>query len=73
MDLTWHDEIDPELVREVLQAVAAVDGRPGVDPGGPLPREFRGGRHLVAATGDRLAGYAHVAADAKSDRSHVVL
>ena len=64
MDLTWHTEIDPALVREFLLAVSAADGRPEVDPAGPLPREFRGGGHLVAADGDRITGYAHVAADA---------
>lgn len=60
MDLTWHPEIDPALVREFLLAVRATDGRPEVTPDGPVPREFRGGRHLVAAVGDRLLGYAHL-------------
>ncbi|MGW5051028.1 mycothiol synthase [Actinokineospora sp. NPDC004072] len=60
MDLTWHDEIDPALLREFLAAVAAADGRPDLDPGGALPPELRGGRHLVAADGDRLAGYGHL-------------
>lgn len=64
MEPTWLDETDPALVRELLLAVSAVDGRPEVAQDGPLPREFRGGRHLVAADGDRATGYAHVSTDA---------
>ena len=51
MDLTWHPEIDPALVREFLLAVLAEDGRPEVGPDGPLPREFAGAEHLVHADG----------------------
>ncbi|UVS82462.1 mycothiol synthase [Actinokineospora sp. UTMC 2448] len=60
MDLTWLDEIDPALLREFLRAVRAADGRPRVDPDAALPHEFRGGRHVVAADGDRLLGYGHL-------------
>lgn len=38
----------------------AQDGRPEVDEHGPLPREFRGGWHLLAHDGDELVGYAHL-------------
>ncbi|MFC5285781.1 mycothiol synthase [Actinokineospora guangxiensis] len=64
MDLTWHSEIDPALVREFLLAVRAADGRPEVGPDDPLPREFAGEQHLVHADGDRLSGYATVTTDA---------
>jgi mycothiol synthase len=64
VDLTWHPEIDPALVREFLLAVRAADGRPEVGPDGPLPREFAGEEHLVHADGDRISGYATVTTDA---------
>ncbi|MBM7770695.1 mycothiol synthase [Actinokineospora baliensis] len=61
-DLTWRPD-SPEAVAELrplLRAVAAVDGRPEVAEEGPLPREFRGGEHLLATDGVELVGYAHL-------------
>ncbi|WP_436492756.1 mycothiol synthase [Actinokineospora sp. HUAS TT18] len=55
--LSWRSDADP---RSLLLAVAAVDGRPEVTAEGPLPREFRGGEHLVATVGDDTVGYAHL-------------
>jgi mycothiol synthase len=56
---SWRDEPD-EAVRSLLLAARAADGTPEVDAGGPLPREFRGGRHLLAHDEGTLVGYAHV-------------
>ncbi|WP_157368212.1 mycothiol synthase [Alloactinosynnema sp. L-07] len=55
--LSWHSEFDP---RPLLLAVAAADGRPEVTAEGPLPREFRGGEHLVATADGVTVGYAHL-------------
>jgi mycothiol synthase len=59
VEIRWHDEAD-DTVRALLLAAAAADGTPDVEAGEPLPREFRGGRHLLATDGDILVGYAHV-------------
>lgn len=59
MEITWRDEPDDSL-RVLLLAVREADGTPEVEADGPLPREFRGGRHLFAHEGDTLVGYAHV-------------
>jgi mycothiol synthase len=59
VEITWLDEID-DTVRGLLLAASASDGTPEMEPDGPLPREFRGGRHLVARDGDSIVGYAHV-------------
>lgn len=59
MAITWRDEPDDSL-RALLLAAREADGTPDVDADGPLPREFRGGRHLFAHDGDALVGYAHV-------------
>ncbi|GAA3008712.1 mycothiol synthase [Actinokineospora diospyrosa] len=67
-DLTWRPD-SPEAVAEIrplLRAVAAVDGRPEVAATGPLPREFRGGEHLLATDGVELVGYAHLDTDGDS-------
>jgi mycothiol synthase len=65
--LTWLDNLDENeaAVRELLAAASAEDGRPEIEESGPLPREFRGGRHLLAMDGDALTGYAHL--DTKGD------
>ncbi|OLF07924.1 mycothiol synthase [Actinophytocola xanthii] len=56
------DPADGEgAVRELLLAARAHDGRPEVEETGPLPREFRGGRHLLARDdAGTLVGYAHL-------------
>ena len=59
MEITWRDEPD-EAVRSLLLAARDADGTPEVVAGEPLPREFRGGRHLLAHDGSTLVGYAHV-------------
>lgn len=59
MAIIWRDEPD-DSVRALLLAAREADGTPEVDADGPLPREFRGGRHLHATDGDSLVGYAHV-------------
>lgn len=59
MAITWRDEPD-DSVRALLLAAREADGTPDVDADGPLPREFRGGRHLFATDGGTLVGYAHV-------------
>ncbi|GAB3433402.1 mycothiol synthase [Actinophytocola sediminis] len=61
--LTWLDQLADraDAVRELLLAARAHDGRPEVAADGPLPREFRGGRHLLAADdAGALVGYAHL-------------
>ncbi|GLW92390.1 mycothiol synthase [Actinokineospora globicatena] len=67
-DLTWRPD-SPDAaaeIRPLLLAVAAVDGRPEVTEGAPLPREFRGGEHLLATDGIELVGYAHLDTDGDS-------
>ncbi|MFL6118948.1 mycothiol synthase [Actinophytocola sp.] len=59
MEIAWRKEAD-ESVRALLIAARAVDGTPEVEGDGPLPREFRGGRHLLAHDAGTLVGYAHV-------------
>lgn len=66
MTLSWLDTLDDreeDAVRELLRAAREHDGRPEVEQTGPLPREFRGGRHLLAADEHGLAGYAHLDPD----------
>jgi mycothiol synthase len=61
--MTWRDDLAGDAVdsvRELLLAVREEDGRTDVTPGGPLPGEFRGGRHLLATEGTLLVGYAHL-------------
>jgi mycothiol synthase len=58
--MTWQDTDTGDDVRRLLVAAREHDGRPEVDDGQPLPREFRGGRHLRAVDGGTLVGYAHL-------------
>lgn len=63
LNLVWSDRLDAartEAVRDLLLAARQADGRPEVQPGGPLPPEFSGGEHLLGYVGTELAGYAHL-------------
>ncbi|PXY31417.1 mycothiol synthase [Prauserella muralis] len=63
LNTVWADVLDSartEQVRALLQAARASDGRPEIEPDGPLPGEFAGGSHLLGYAGDDLAGYAHL-------------
>jgi mycothiol synthase len=62
-DGEWRQELDEqqlEDVRRLLLAVRDADGRPEVEPAGPLPGEFDGGEHLVACVEDEVVAYAHL-------------
>nr|WP_098514981.1 mycothiol synthase [Amycolatopsis sulphurea] len=59
----WTAEPAVDGIREVLRAAGAEDGRPEVDPAGPLPREFTGGLHLLARRDGDPAGYLHLDLD----------
>ena len=74
MTLTWLDALEDRegAVRELLRAARAHDGRPEVGETGPLPREFRGGRHLLASDEHGLAGYAHLDTDGDAFGNKVV-
>ncbi len=59
----WRQELDDkqlEDVRGLLLAVREADGRPEVEPEGPLPGEFDGGEHLVACVEGEVVGYVHL-------------
>lgn len=65
--LTWFERLpddEVDTVRALLRAARLVDGRPPVPETGPLPREFRTGRHLLAYGAEEVAGqligYAHL-------------
>jgi mycothiol synthase len=58
--LAWRAADVAVDVRSFLIAVAAVDGRPEVSAEEPLPREFRGGEHLLATLDGSVVGYAHL-------------
>ncbi|WP_410608480.1 mycothiol synthase [Amycolatopsis sp. lyj-109] len=62
-DGEWRQELDDrqfEDVRRLLLAVREADGRPEVEPEGPLPGAFDGGEHLVACVEDEVVAYAHL-------------
>ncbi|MFJ9781829.1 mycothiol synthase [Amycolatopsis sp. NPDC101161] len=62
-DGEWRQELDDKQlddVRGLLLAVRDADGRPEVEPEGPLPGEFDGGEHLVACIDGDVVGYAHL-------------
>lgn len=60
MDTVWQESEPGDDVRALLLAAMAEDGRPEMEPGQPLPREFRGGLHLLAHVDGELVGYAHL-------------
>ncbi len=60
VDMIWQESEPGDDVRALLLAAMAHDGRPEIEPGQPLPREFRGGAHLLARVGGELVGYAHL-------------
>ncbi len=66
-DFVWADELTDERtedVRALLLAARETDGRPDVEPGGSLPGEFSGPRHLLCSVGEGpaavLVAYAHL-------------
>jgi mycothiol synthase len=58
--MTWRDTEPGEDVWRLLIAAMERDGRPEIEPGKPLPREFRGGWHLLARVAGELVAYAHL-------------
>ncbi|OLT46352.1 mycothiol synthase [Saccharomonospora sp. CUA-673] len=66
MELEWVDKVADlgeartAAVHALLTAARDIDGKPEIEPGGPLPGEFDGGRMLLATAGDRVVGVAHV-------------
>jgi len=58
--MIWQESEPGDDVRALLLAAMETDGRPEVQAGQPLPREFRGGLHLLARDGGELVGYAHL-------------
>lgn len=66
-NFVWAEELDADRiddVRALLLAARETDGRPEVEPDGPLPGEFSGPRHLLCFSGEgaaaELVGYAHL-------------
>src|SRR5439155_8785412 len=57
--MTVLDTPQADGVRSLLLAASKVDGRPEVT-GDELPKEFRGGEHLLARGPDAVLGYAHL-------------
>jgi mycothiol synthase len=70
VQITWGEPDDH--VRALLRAAGEVDGTPEVEEYGPLPREFRGGRHLLAHDQGVLVGYAHVDTDGDAFGNQIV-
>ncbi len=57
-DLVWADDLTgtrADAVRSLLLAARGTDGRPDVEPEGPLPGEFRGPHHLLCYADDSAA------------------
>jgi mycothiol synthase len=48
VEMVWLDSEPGDEVRALLLAAMERDGRPEIADGQPLPREFRGGAHLLA-------------------------
>lgn len=59
-DYAWVANPEPADVRDLLDAVSAVDGRPSLPEDGSLPGDLRTGEHLVATRDDSVVGYAHL-------------
>lgn len=59
-DFSWSDQPDPVALRGLLDAVAAVDGRPSMSDDGSLPGEYRGGVVLLAGQDGGLVGCVHL-------------
>ncbi|GAA1220884.1 mycothiol synthase [Prauserella alba] len=63
LELHWAENLDDErtaAVRALLTAARGVDGKPEVEPDGPLPGEFSGGRYLLGTADRDLVGVCHV-------------
>ena len=60
VEMIWQESEPGDDVRALLLAAMETDGRPEIQAGRPLPREFRGGLHLLARDGGELVGYAHL-------------
>lgn len=62
-DYTWADRPDATGLRDLLDAVAAQDGRPSLPEDGGLPGEFRSGATLLATRDGHVVGFAHLNTD----------
>ena len=76
MELTWFEELSPELAAEVRGLIEAAEAVDGVAPVGEavilrLRPDARGSRHLVARDGDELVGYLHLDVFGDSDGNEV--
>lgn len=61
VEVSWHDQLfSDDVIRPLLLAARATDDRPEVGEDGPLPGEFRAGRHALAYDEGELVGYAHL-------------
>jgi mycothiol synthase len=60
VEFSWQDTVPSAQLRELLAAVAAVDGRPSLPDGDGVPGEFRGGVQLLARRGDTAVGAVHL-------------
>jgi mycothiol synthase len=62
-DFAWQDQPDQRVVRALLEAVSAEDGRPALGDDGGMPGEFQGGATLLATRDGELVGCAHLNTD----------